>query len=433
MRKDFSLFTREVKPKRGKKKIIYYYYAWDENNKRHKYSTGQTNEEDARDYCVALKKANELIPKPGCRTKTKFIEKRLIFKNFADGFWDSKKSKFLETYKARGHNLTEGTLITRKQRTKDYIMPEFGEMPLTAITRKMVNDWVLRLYKEKSAEIANTCLAFLRMMLDYAIDEELLDINPCKLVKPVKYVAKEKGFFNLFETISVFHYYNRVLYWHDIDDKIRICCFIASLTGLRNGELLALTQRDLYEKYYKGLFLVDKSFSPYDGVKSPKNGKSREIPIIPELIDLLRRLGGKPDDFIFSDDGKKPFGKWKFFNSIGQVLKQIGIPKERNISFHSFRHFWNTYIVYNGVSEIAASNMLGHTIRQGVRKLYTHCDYTKEELERITELQRNIWNICNNVDWDLIYSNHCRREEQRMLETSVPNPMTISREDWMKL
>ena len=427
------MFTREVRTKKGKRRLIYYYYTWDEYGKRRKYSTGQSNEEDARDYCVALKKANQLIPKAGCRTKIKFIEPNLIFKNFAEGFWESKTSKYLEEYMARGHILTEGTLMTRKQRTRDYIMPEFGEMPLTKITRKQIDEWVLRLGKDKGAHMANSCLSYLRIILDYAVYKEMLDINPSKSVKPLVYKAKVKGLFSFYETIMVFHYYNRVRYWHNINDKIRVCCFFATLTGLRNGEILALRRRDLYEKYYKGLLLIDKSYSRYDGIKSPKNGKPREVPVIPELINLLRSYDCEPDDYIFSDDGKHPFTSWKFFTSITRVLKNIGIPKERNITFHSFRHFWNTHMVYNNVSEIASASMIGHTLRQGVRQLYTHCDYSREELEKIFALQKEIWEICTSVDWDLILHNHQRREENRLLETSVPETLRISRDDWLSL
>ena len=198
-----------MKTKRGRK-LIYYYYVWDEYGKRHKYSTGLSDEEQARDYCVALKKANQLIPKAGCQTKPKFIEPKLLFKNFADGFWNIETSKYLEERTEQGHTLTKGTLMTRIQRTKDYIMPDFGEMPLTAITKKQVKEWLLRLGKKKGHHMANSCLGFLSTILNYAVSEEILDLNPCKSVKPLAYKAKKKDFFSFYETIMIFHYYNRV-------------------------------------------------------------------------------------------------------------------------------------------------------------------------------------------------------------------------------
>jgi len=61
------------------------------------------------------------------------------------------------------------------------------------------------------------------------------------------------------------------------------------MTGLRQGELLALRWRDVDFAGHR--VHVRRSWSPVAGQeKAPKSGKVRSVPLVPELVGPLNRL-----------------------------------------------------------------------------------------------------------------------------------------------
>ncbi|MDR2186334.1 MAG: hypothetical protein LBO80_11820 [Treponema sp.] len=51
------------------------------------------------------------------------------------------------------------------------------------------------------------------------------------------------------------------------------------MTGLRSGEALALKLEDIEERALN----IRHSRSAFDGLKPPKNGESRRVPVLPKV------------------------------------------------------------------------------------------------------------------------------------------------------
>jgi integrase len=66
---------------------------------------------------------------------------------------------------------------------------------------------------------------------------------------------------------------------------------LSATTGMRQGEVLAVRGGDIGE----AVLNVSHSWSPADGLKSPKNGEVRRVPLLPEVREaLLAVLAGNP-------------------------------------------------------------------------------------------------------------------------------------------
>ena len=63
---------------------------------------------------------------------------------------------------------------------------------------------------------------------------------------------------------------------------------VALYTGMRNGELYALTWDKVNLEQRR--ILVDSSWNKVDGFKDTKSGDDRMVEIAPELLDVLRNL-----------------------------------------------------------------------------------------------------------------------------------------------
>jgi integrase len=58
---------------------------------------------------------------------------------------------------------------------------------------------------------------------------------------------------------------------------------LSATTGMRQGEVLTLRGGNIGE----AVLNVSHSWSPADGLKSPKNGETRKVPLLPEVREAL--------------------------------------------------------------------------------------------------------------------------------------------------
>jgi integrase len=116
---------------------------------------------------------------------------------------------------------------------------------------------------------------------------------------------------------------------------------------MRQGEVLAIRGRDIGE----GVLNVAHSWSAADGLKTPKNGETRKVPLLPEVREaLLAVLAGNPhtdipeaERFVFWGTApERPRVDGGFMlDALHDELTAMGIDwRERNIVFHSWRHFY---------------------------------------------------------------------------------------------
>lgn len=145
---------------------------------------------------------------------------------------------------------------------------------------------------------------------------------------------------------------------------------MALATGLRRGELLALTNRDIdrttrvlsvsrsLEETKKGLRL-----------KHTKSGRSRRCTLPQSVMLLLPAAERKPDELLFPDRD----GGWRRPVIVSQLIarriKQAGI---QHASLHSLRHTHASQLLSRGMPLPAVSARLGHADPAVTLRIYSH-------------------------------------------------------------
>lgn len=129
------------------------------------------------------------------------------------------------------------------------------------------------------------------------------------------------------------------------------------LTGLRWGEARALVVSDL--RHVEGRTLVDvvRSQSEGFGVKSPKNGRSRVVPVSPAIVErtVERTRGKKADDYLLSVDGNSQI--WR-----GTFVRQTNWGETAGgRSIHDLRHSAATNWLGRGVPVNLVMSWMGHS------------------------------------------------------------------------
>jgi integrase len=133
---------------------------------------------------------------------------------------------------------------------------------------------------------------------------------------------------------------------------VKLANMLASVTGLRSGEILALRFQDLGQD----CLYIRASWNEADKLKPPKNNETRTIELpFPELVsDLFEQakqnpFGVAPDSFVFwsESNAQRPMQPDRFVDGLRNALRQVGFSVEdtKQYVFHSWRHFYTSYMI----------------------------------------------------------------------------------------
>jgi len=187
------------------------------------------------------------------------------------------------------------------------------------------------------------------------------------------------------------------------DDSIFIFLF-ATLTGLRQGELLSLTHNDV--DFETGVIKVNKSVAhmvvdgEYQSVVSvPKTDTSiREVPILEPLKKPLKRhmrleaekhlrlgIPFNTTSILFSSEACTYKDARNVRKTLVRTQRRLGI---QQTTFHALRHTFCTLLAQMGVPLKTASVLMGHSDISITARIYTHVDNQelKKGIEKLSVL-----------------------------------------------
>ena len=160
------------------------------------------------------------------------------------------------------------------------------------------------------------------------------------------------------------------------DKRALVASLVAATTGARQGECLALRRSDIGTDVIN----IAHSYSSLDGLKLPKNGRKRVVPLLPEVrIALLDLLADNPHDtedpfVFFSLLPNKPADPRVIWEGLKETMTKINVDHQsRNISFHSWRHFFCFKITQIMDGEKVAK-VSGHLSESVFRKYASHIE-----------------------------------------------------------
>lgn len=271
-------------------------------------------------------------------------------------------------------------------------------------TASVVRNTDTRFYQDfinelpQSYEYKKKFRSVLKMALDYAVDMEMIKINPinrAKVPKPAltketyekvedKYLEEEE----INKLLNV--YYNTFQSVH----HGRLAEFMY-LTGLRAGEAISLTIDDYNpnSQTIKVIGTLDYS----DGYKNAKKEmpktlasyreidlSNRAIEIIDELIleNKLKFKGKTP--YLFIGKTGKPIQINAFNNSLKTMNDKLGKDAiKKKMSSHIFRHSHISLLAELNIPVKAIMERVGHSDMETTMKIYTHV--TKKTKASIVE------------------------------------------------
>lgn len=233
-----------------------------------------------------------------------------------------------------------------------------GEMDLPDISTRDVDMYKAERIKNVSANTVNHDLRSLKAFFNRLLIWKLVDSNPCNGIKTIRVVDTIRPYLSK-ENLTKLLAHTKGTQLHDI-------ILLAAMTGLRRGELLALSWEDVDLK--QGTLLVHSTIG-----HTTKGGKIRLIPMNTTLKELFEKMP-KTEGVIFTGER----GGWKKGDFIARRFKKACADCELDskLHFHSLRHTFASLLVKEGVSLYHVQRLLGHSSSR-VTEIYAHLGTTE--------------------------------------------------------
>ncbi len=274
-----------------------------------------------------------------------------------------------------------------------HILPGVGDYELAELTpfvlQKFITDLALngnkRTGKGISANYIKAILSIVQNSLKIAHLVGFLPEYSANKIKRPKTIEKQVDCFTAREQKKI----ERAALAAD-KNKYRgivLCLY----TGLRIGELLALTWSDI--DFEKGVLSVTKTC--HDGnvngkhvriFDTPKTENSRrQIPLSKSLAKMLKEMKKKSKCEFVIADGKKPVFIRTYQRMFELLLKKLRLNHK---GFHSLRHTFATRAIECGMDVKSLSEILGHKNATITLNRYAHSlwEHKAEMMNKISKL-----------------------------------------------
>lgn len=242
---------------------------------------------------------------------------------------------------ARNRGLTEKTIENYLYSLKAYTFLKWACTTVDTISTAEIRDVILTDLASKSDLQKMSVLKFIRCVFEYGVQAAHLNRNPTPTMKfrtgqKLKKVLSKEQVETLLTRAKEM---NCEWYPH--------WC-TAIYTGLRNGELYALTWDKV--DFENNHILVDCSWSAQNGLKSTKSGHDRLVPIAPPLRPILEEL--KLKNSSFSEYVLPRIGKWDKGDQARELRFFLAGLGQEPIRFHDLRATFATLLLQTGVEPI---------------------------------------------------------------------------------
>lgn len=353
----FCLFKKRLKSGR----IVYYYSYYDAIGRRRQHSTGCRLKSEAKRYCLDLYRHGSMEP-----------PKEITFREYTETFFIYDKCRYIQGKLMRGYSYSRSYADLMRKQLINHLNPFLGDFPIRKIGVVHIEEWLLYLQKKGLSRLSiNHFFKQLKLILGEAYRLRDISEDPTKSVKNVARQLRERGIYteDEIEKLSNPEEIERIWGGNLLQHLLNLT---AIKTGMRIGEVQALQKKYVHKDHIEVCHSWDRKY----GLKGTKTGKNRIVPIDKELYDALRPRLQRDSKYLFSfGGGDQPIDHKAIYKWHKRALEKVGISEEerikRNLTFHSYRHYFNTKLVLDGVPEGIIQAITGHSDKV-MTKHYTH-------------------------------------------------------------
>jgi integrase len=261
-------------------------------------------------------------------------------------------SQYVELH-AKKHNKSwrQAEALVRR-----HLLPRWGKLKATAITRADVRAVMIRI---DAPIVANQTLAAASAIFSWAIKQEILTVNPCKLVDRNPTTDRERVLSD--EEVR--------LLWEKLDPALKLIL----LTGQRPGEVAAMQREHIIEDWWQ---MPGKPQGAWPGTK---NGRDHRV----ALSEPAQALIGSP---------------LAHSNRSGKLLKALVAElRIERVTPHDLRRTCLTWITRLGFGRDAMDRIANHRT-SSVTDVYDRHGYADEDRRIMSAVARHVIGLVDGTE-----------------------------------
>jgi integrase len=266
-----------------------------------------------------------------------------------------------------------------------WLSPTFADVAIGDITTESVRMWLGESRAEHPGSTQpDKAYRLLRAILNVAVDDEKIRVNPCRIRGGGKESAPERPIAMPESVLAIAD---------AIDPQYRALVILAAWCSLRFGELAGL-RRARVDLLHRQIHVIEQAVELAGGkvvFKSPKSdsGRTVEIPadLVPVLIDhLAEHVGPTPDALVFTSPEGHPLRRTKFRPRWANACQAAGVT---GLHFHDLRGSGSTWAAIAGATLPELMHRLGHkTPTAAMRYQHATSERHREVADRLGALLR---------------------------------------------
>ena len=338
-------------------------------------------------------KRKRVTPKSGLKKDAEAIQRKIVLEigngEHAPNAATRTMGEICETYLRYCEDLQregaigKGRYANLKTAFVQNIIPSIGRLKVMDLTASSVDEMYRSLTRERGLApiTAKQRVIMLRQMEKFAVRRGLMKRTPVRdalsdfkggNAKPIRTFSEEemKRLLRVAQT--------KRQGCSDRHAALLECMVnLAAFCGLRYGEITGLKVANL--DLGARIIRVRNSYSPHDGLKSPKTKAGvRDVPVPPHVALMCERWLEKhyikgPLELAFTTLTGVPVKSSHFHEDMWQpLLIRAGLGEGDRFHFHALRHFAASLWIANGVDLPTVASLLGHAKFDMTLQTYAH-------------------------------------------------------------
>lgn len=290
------------------------------------------------------------------------------------------------------NTVEQSTFVKTVSLFNNHILPSIGEYKIEKITvdicQKAVNDWAKKLKNISKVK------AYASRVFNFAVKRDFVQKNPFDLIelprkrnKQLSDETDEKNFYTREQLVEFLSCLEK-----ETNVKAYVLFRLLAFSGMRKGEALALTWRDINFKTNE--IRINKALSRGKDnklyIKSTKTNEARTIKMDEKTMNILRmwkkkqkedyfKLGfntSKPSQLVFSNEKNEFIQPTKTREWILYVQEKYNLKK---VTTHGLRHTHCSLLFEAGATLKEVQDRLGHSDIKTTMNIYTHVTKKAQE------------------------------------------------------
>lgn len=329
----------------------FYYTDWT-GNKKHVCKRGFKTQREAKEY------------------ERSFLDQQI---NSCDIPFSSLLQNYLDDM---SHRLKPTTMENKKNIIEGKIIPYFSKLKIIDIDTIKIRKWqneLISFRDENGKAYSQTYLKTINnqmsAIMNYAMKHYNLPSNPCRAAGTIgKSKADEMNIW----TQKEFEQFSKAIK----KSSLKLAFDILFYTGMRSGELLALTPADILSSKRID---INKNYARINGAElflEPKTPKAKRCISIPDFLYddihtyISRLYGIEKNDRIFY------FTKSALDQELKRITAKVGL---KQIRVHDLRHSHASMLIELGFNPLEISDRLGHESVKTTLDTYSHLYPDKDQ------------------------------------------------------